>query len=825
MDRSSLHQLRITDELSKLLHKTHGVHAINEENPCYVTLEDLQRYWTKENMTQAFRNCRDHDNAPLEWHETIRHSFIRLFSLLVWIGHLETIHESFMHHKLDDASFPLHEFPKKWERTDFREDLFRKIYKEQWQFFPLIFDQRQLYDPELSPHHIIPVSKVEQIQSSDEVALDVIHVDPSCAVNVGPITLDPIRLVRKQYIGKDHHSAFRRERRAHEALRNHEYYNSKHIIRSFGSYSHIRSDNKKASILILEHANGGNLERFYTEITPPQNKRELLQFWTSFSGAFEGLYVAHQAHQESNTALHKPQIVHQDIKPSNLLLSRAPNSAPHDFTIKIADFGYSYTNDRAPVDGGNLGIADLGGGQTYGAPESTHYEQFTLHDMNKITSAVDVWSMGCVLSEACVWLVAGSRGLDLYEEHRTSEIRQHPKMMDAGHAGCFHDGYSRLKTVDKTHKKVREKLPEYDDVTPRILEMVEKGMLLPTDQARETVLQLHQQLQSFIDVARPRKKRSIDTISFLTLSDPDVHEAPSTRPNLNQAPPGPSLDVRRTAGPSSRLRRGTSRLHEQLTASRLSYTEAREFIRCTKHHMPLNPRVEAAFIALKDGLSHRDFIYFIDNSKSMKAHKNSAREALGIYAYITKLIDSNGIEASFASAPSTLRTYANSSSLLSAFDKQGWNQEMFEDRLSTFIDDHIIPRLPAPWKFGLFKPKRLSVIVLTDGQWGNDPQKACGVERPIEKLIKKMNESSVQASRTQVSFQFMRFGDNEDGKRHLNFLDLVGKGPNMDIVDTKRYDSDVRGMLVGSLNQENDADGEPQHPANGIMRSLPHVVQ
>jgi hypothetical protein len=194
MDRSSYQRRRITDELSLLLEKNQGMHALNDDRPCYVTLGDLQNYWTNDNMTQAFRNCHslDHESGPLEWHETIRENFLRLFSLLVWIGHLDTIHESFMQHRLTDASFPLTDFPRTWAKTDLRRELFAKILEAQWQFFPLVFDQRKLFNPELSLRHIIPISKIESIQRGTEIALDAIYVDPTCTVDVGPQGTEPV---------------------------------------------------------------------------------------------------------------------------------------------------------------------------------------------------------------------------------------------------------------------------------------------------------------------------------------------------------------------------------------------------------------------------------------------------------------------------------------------------------------------------------------------------------------------------------------------------------------------------------------------------------
>ena len=47
-------------------------------------------------------------------------------------------------------------------------------------------------------------------------------------------------------------------------------------------------------------------------------------------------------------------------------MSKKPTCIPFDFTIKLADFGYSYTYLRASIDEDGGGIKDSCGGQTYG---------------------------------------------------------------------------------------------------------------------------------------------------------------------------------------------------------------------------------------------------------------------------------------------------------------------------------------------------------------------------------------------------------------------------------------------------------------------------
>lgn len=178
-------------------------------------------------------------------------------------------------------------------------------------------------------------------------------------------------------------------------------------------------------------------------------------------------------------------------------------------------------------------------------------------------------------------------------------------------------------------------------------------------------------------------------------------------------------------------------------------------------------------------MGDRDFIFYVENSHSMHNHFQQIEKCLQVYAYIIKGIDKNGFEVVFASNPTNVTKHTTSTSFKELFCKQDWTQANAEDKFGTFVDEVIMQRLPARWKRGILRPKKLSVFVLTDGRWGNISSQACGMQRPIQKLIYKMKERGVEAHRTQVSIQFMRFGDEEAGIRYLDYLDQMGKAQDM----------------------------------------------
>ena len=82
--------------------------------------------------------------------------------------------------------------------------------------------------------------------------------------------------------------------------------------------------------------------------------------------------------------MHSANLLHIDLKPSNLLL----NSECH---MKVADFGLARSLDTRDPDQQPL-LTDYVATRWYRAPE-------ILLGSNKYTKGVDMWSMGCILAE------------------------------------------------------------------------------------------------------------------------------------------------------------------------------------------------------------------------------------------------------------------------------------------------------------------------------------------------------------------------------------------------------------------------------------------
>ncbi len=124
------------------------------------------------------------------------------------------------------------------------------------------------------------------------------------------------------------------------------------------------------SAFVMQFIGGGNL----TELIKSKGKLPLLEAVSLMAEVCDGLGAAH-----------KLQIVHRDVKPSNILLTKEGHA-------KISDFGISHQphpgrDSDLTVSGSNLGTIN------YMAPEQARGD-------NRITPAADIYSVGATMYAA-----------------------------------------------------------------------------------------------------------------------------------------------------------------------------------------------------------------------------------------------------------------------------------------------------------------------------------------------------------------------------------------------------------------------------------------
>ena len=183
--------------------------------------------------------------------------------------------------------------------------------------------------------------------------------------------------------------------------------------------------------LIIEYVKGPTLSRFLASERPSPEQIDALA-----SGIFEGVIAAHEA-----------GLIHRDLKPDNILLSREDGER---LLPKIADFGIArlMTPDSAAESLTRTGIAM--GTPAYMAPEQ-------IRDARSCDERADLWALGCVLYEMVCGVrpFSGEDNLSLLQavsEGRYLPPREHvpgeltPRWEAAIHAALVRDPESRVRT-------------------------------------------------------------------------------------------------------------------------------------------------------------------------------------------------------------------------------------------------------------------------------------------------------------------------------------------------------------------------------------------
>lgn len=77
------------------------------------------------------------------------------------------------------------------------------------------------------------------------------------------------------------------------------------------------------------------------------------------------------------------------------------------------------------------------GSQFSGAPEAYYKDARAMGLPRLVKPEVDVWSLGCVLFEAAVWLLEAKTGLQAFRDAKNNETRNVTGFQDID---AFHDG-------------------------------------------------------------------------------------------------------------------------------------------------------------------------------------------------------------------------------------------------------------------------------------------------------------------------------------------------------------------------------------------------
>ncbi|KAI2621260.1 hypothetical protein GGR54DRAFT_600825 [Hypoxylon sp. NC1633] len=387
---------------------------------------------------------------------------------------------------------------------------------------------------------------------------------------------------------------------------------------------------------------------------------------------------------------------------------------------------------------------DRGGNQLYSAPERSQRDGH--NTINTINNKADMFAFGAVLSDTCAWVKGGPTEKAKYLQQRKNYHQNVETQCGRDYEGCFHDGVERLPIVDDMHEVIRNHCQLANDkITPRVIEMIEQYMLLPNPNSRYGAGELSKR---FNEILRPNSDTTL-------VADPQpVRESR----DQSLADLGKRIAKRESA----------------------SGPEAKRF------RNSVDADIERLSKDLNINVPHRHHLFYIDDSTSMSKHAKSVEEAFLALLHLTRRLEGHKVELCFASDSKKIHQKRRAKGLAQLVARQEYlrQPDMMEQCFVQLVHNVIIPRLPSHifgMKVNLFAKtkKPTSIYVFTDGNWGRQggpADGACGVEGPIQQLSRELLKRNLD--KNYVSFHFVRFGDDPDGRRHLTYLDRVGWGTN-----------------------------------------------
>lgn len=92
----------------------------------------------------------------------------------------------------------------------------------------------------------------------------------------------------------------------------------------------------------------------------------------------------------------------------------------------------------------------------------------------RVRQNVDIWSLGCIYSEAACWIKYGSHGVEKCRRERRADTSKIAGLEDTD---CFHDGEKVLQAVLGSHAKSKTNLRPEDTITEAVITTMVTDML------------------------------------------------------------------------------------------------------------------------------------------------------------------------------------------------------------------------------------------------------------------------------------------------------------------------------------------------------------
>ncbi|PVH79310.1 hypothetical protein DL98DRAFT_632606 [Cadophora sp. DSE1049] len=207
----------------------------------------------------------------------------------------------------------------------------------------------------------------------------------------------------------------------------------------------------------------GTLEDHFSAQTPPSRGVDIVKFWKALFCLLDEL-----------KAIQTSGIVYSNVSPESILVVKDGSDDRSPWRFTFSDLDFNATGSSKSVTGRNL--------SDYDPPEvfmSYKHGNPLVETAPEFSWAADIWSLGCIYSEAAIWIADGYLGLQEYRFQRQAETNN--AFPHSNTISPFHDGTKILRSVLDAHLEIEDRLRRSDNITKNVLDMMVQEMLWEED--------------------------------------------------------------------------------------------------------------------------------------------------------------------------------------------------------------------------------------------------------------------------------------------------------------------------------------------------------
>ncbi|CCT66861.1 uncharacterized protein FFUJ_13029 [Fusarium fujikuroi IMI 58289] len=479
------------------------------------------RWWKKSGQRRLSRAI-DRNIHALP--TTIENGYLNIFSILVYISRTYLIN-NFTSNGYQDQQLPLLNARCFGDDPALVDDM-NEFCEHQWMFCPLIFSRHSPMDKRhIDPRQILPIKKTVTITTDSNHSksnIRVVTLYPECFDRewspTGTVVFKEYRTGERETL----RDAWIKEYNAFAAIESCDY-----IVEYLGSF-----EQNNRCFMILEHASEGSLLELFKRNERPVTEEERRYFLYGLMGLTKAIDKIQNL--EGGPRNQRTGFAHRDIKPANILVFPGQDGRySYGFRMKLADFDTATPN--LPIDEDESSFQDNDGNRTYCSPEATRLYRDQEKGFMQVPVASDVWSLGCVISEAIVWVAGGTAALDEAASDRRREILTHwPLLADGSFGECFHNSSTALTCVVKSHSAALDALHGPIFLSRNVCSLVEHWMLVPYRERQSPILIWRTFERNYREIFHPAPP--LDHHSTPLLPQPSFHNTPIlTQSPMNMA--------------------------------------------------------------------------------------------------------------------------------------------------------------------------------------------------------------------------------------------------------------------------------------------------